>query len=72
MQLGSRPDGIALLAELGVTYPAGTTFESDAVRSYQILGMPTTYFITRDGAVKSRFSGLLTADKINELIDEIL
>ena len=70
--LGTRAEGLALLRELGVRYPAGTTFDEDVVRSYQILGMPTTYFITKDGVVKSRFAGLLTKSKMNELIDEIL
>jgi thiol-disulfide isomerase/thioredoxin len=70
--LGTRAEGLALIRELGVGYPAGTTFDERAIRSYQLLGMPTTYFITKDGVVKSRFAGLLTESKMNELIDEIL
>ncbi len=70
--LGTRAEGLELIRELGVDYPVGTTFDENVVRSYQILGMPTTYFITKDGVVKSRFAGLLTKSKMNELIDEIL
>lgn len=70
--LGTRAEGMALLSELGLTYPAGTTFNAQVVREYQILGMPTTYFVTKNGALKQRFSGLLTKEKMNEFIDEIV
>ena len=38
--LGSREDGKALVKELGITYPTGTTRDREVVRVYQVLGMP--------------------------------
>lgn len=70
--LGSREDGQALLQELRVTYPAGTTFDSQVVRSYEILGMPTTYFITPEGEVFEKWTGLLTKEKMSELVEGLL
>ena len=70
--LGSRDDGRALVQELGVTYPVGTTFESDVVRNYEVLGMPTTYFITPQGEIVETWTGLLTEDKLTELIEALL
>jgi len=70
--LGSRKDGQALLEELKVTYPAGTTFDANVVREYQILGMPTTVFIQPNGEVVSNWAGLLTKDKVTELVEELL
>ena len=70
--LGTRQEGQELLRQLNLTYPAGTTFDADILREYKILGMPTTFFIAKDGTVVKRFAGLLTKDKINELIDEII
>lgn len=70
--LGSREDGQALLQELGVTYPAGTTFDADVIRSYEILGMPTTFFITPEGEVFEKWTGILTSEKMGELVDELL
>lgn len=70
--LGTREDGQALIQTLGVTYPAGTTFDAEVVRSYQILGMPTTFFITPDGEVFEKWTGILTNEKMGELVEELL
>lgn len=70
--LGTREEGQALLVELGVTYPAGTTFDDTVVRGFEILGMPTTFFIAADGTVLRKWSGLLDEDKLNELVDELV
>jgi thiol-disulfide isomerase/thioredoxin len=70
--LGSSEDGQALVVELGITYPTGTTGDATVVQDYELLGMPTTYFITSDGEVLRRWTGLLTADKLSELVDELL
>lgn len=70
--LGSREDGQALLQELRITYPAGTTFDAEVVRSYQILGMPTTFFITPQGEVVEKWTGILTREKTSELVEGLL
>jgi thiol-disulfide isomerase/thioredoxin len=70
--LGSREDGQALLRELKVTYPTGTTFDAQVVRAYNVLGMPTTVFITANGKVFRQWTGLLTKQKLEELVEELL
>ncbi len=70
--LGTREQGRQLLAESGARYPVGTTFNESVVRDYQILGMPTTYFIEANGNLLRRWSGLLTTEKLNELVDELV
>jgi thiol-disulfide isomerase/thioredoxin len=70
--LGSNEDGRALLQELSITYPAGTTSNADILRAYKILGMPTTYFITPDGEIYKTWTGLLTAEKLTDLIEDLL
>lgn len=70
--LGSREDGKALLKELGITYPAGTTFAAEVVRAYRITGMPTTYLITPRGEVFQKWTGILTKDKLAELLESLL
>jgi hypothetical protein len=61
-----------LLEELGVTYPTGTTVEAQVVREYQITGMPSTFFITPNGEVVRKWTGLLTEAKMAELVEELL
>ncbi len=70
--LGTREEGQELLQELAVTYPAGTTFNQSVLQEYGVLGMPSTYFITTDGVIVESWSGLLTEDKMIELMDELL
>lgn len=70
--LGSREDGKALLRALGVSYPAGTTFDARTVRNYEILGMPTTVFITPDGRIWRKHAGLLTYGQMTALIDGLV
>lgn len=70
--LGSRDDARALLRELKITYPAGTTFDIRTVRNYEILGMPTTVFITADGRIWRKHAGLLTFDQIAAFSAELV
>ena len=70
--LGSREDGQALLQELEVTYPTGTTFDAEVMRAYQVIGMPTTFFIKPNGEIVQKWTGLLTKDKLTELVAELL
>ena len=70
--LGSREEGKQLLIDLGVRYPVGTTFDDNVVRNFEVVGMPTTFFIKADGSLHRSWSGLLTEEKMNEIIDEML
>jgi len=70
--LGSREQGQALLKELEVTYPAGTTFDGEVVRAYNVLGMPSTYFIKPNGERVRTWTGLLNKKKLTELVEELL
>jgi len=70
--LGSREDGKALLKELQVTYPVGTTFDAEVVRKYQILGRPTTVFTKPDRKIVRTWTGVLTKKKLAELVEELL
>ena len=70
--LGSRDDGQALLQELNITYPTGTTSNGRVVSSYRVLGMPTTVFMTPDGGIHRSWTGRLTEQKLVDLMEELL
>jgi len=70
--LGNEEAGRALLQEAGITYPAGTTANADVLRAYQVVGMPTTLFFTPDGEIVERWTGLLTRDKMQELVQKLI
>ncbi len=70
--LGAHEDALALLEEVGATYPAGTTPDAVVVRDYQVIGMPTTVFIKPNGEIFEKWTGLLTRDKLVELTQALI
>ncbi len=70
--LGTSEDGKSLIQELGVTYPVGSTPDADVVKAYKLIGMPTTYFITPSGEIVQQWTGLLTEDKLAELVKDLI
>ena len=71
-QLGSREDAKSLLAELGVTYPAGYTEHDGVIADYGVLSMPTTVFIDRSGDVFRKWAGVLDRDTLERITNEML
>jgi thiol-disulfide isomerase/thioredoxin len=70
--LGTSEEGQSLVETLGISYPTGTTDDADIVTEYQLLGMPTTVFITADGRILRTWTGLLTGGKLAELVEELV
>lgn len=70
--LGTGEDALALLEEVGATYPAGTTPDAEVVKDYQVIGMPTTVFIKPNGEIFEKWTGLLTKDKLVELTQALI
>ena len=70
--LGSRADGQALLRELGITYPAGTTFQEGVMVDYKVRGMPTTVFLTANGQVLDTHVGLLDEKTFRSKVENLL
>lgn len=44
----------------------------DIQNLYQVRGMPTTYFVDRQGTVRAVWAGVLTPDRLDTLLNEIL
>jgi thiol-disulfide isomerase/thioredoxin len=70
--LGSRQSGLALLDELGITYPAGTPPNNSAVVDYRVSAMPTTVFFDGAGKVFRRWEGNIVESQLNGVIAEML
>ena len=70
--LGNTDDAQKLLSDLAITYPAGFTSDSDVIRNYQVLGMPTTIFIDREGRIFNRWTGALNKNVLIEKTQEML
>lgn len=70
--LGDKDDALALLDELGITYPAGTTSDASVMRDYQVLGTPTTLFLKPNGEIIQRWTGLMNEAQLNGFIETLL
>lgn len=72
VNLGSHDDAQRLLQELQVTYPAGYATSNDPVRTYNVLGMPTTVFFAADGQQVSKHTGLITEDQFRAAVAALI
>jgi thiol:disulfide interchange protein len=63
---------VALLDELGITYPAGTTSDATIMRDYRVLGTPATYFLKPDGEIMQQWNGFLTEKQLDDNIEALL
>ena len=70
--LGTQDDARSLLADLGVSYPAGYTTDNTIMRRYEVLGMPTTVFINSRGEVFRQWGGILDHEVLQDITDEML
>ena len=70
--LGSPRDGIALLDELGITFPAGSTTERAIMQQYRVLGVPETLVFAPGGELVERWTGIRSEEYLTELIDALV
>ena len=70
--LGNLEDAKNLLKELEVTYPAGSTADSDLVKNYKVLAMPTTIFINTDGTIVNKWTGALNSSVLSDETKKML
>ncbi len=62
----------AFQEELELTFPILVDRGSNVARLYQIVPLPTTYFIDRDGVVRGKWTGAITRDQLREALELIL
>jgi len=64
-------DSQAFLHELGITYPTGPDQGGEIAQRYQVGGLPTTIFITRDGTLARKWLGALSEQQLLANVAEI-
>ena len=70
--LDTAADGQDFIDEIGVTYAVGPDETGDIVKDYKVTGFPSTVFIDEDQNIVRKWTGFLNAEKIEELIQELL
>jgi len=62
----------AFIRKIGVTYPALLDEKSDIARQYGVVGLPTTYFVGKDGVIKAKLVGESDEAAFDRFAGEIL
>ena len=76
MGVDTAEDGQEFVNQLGVNYAVGPdnnpNNELEIFIAHKITGFPTTEFLNKEHEVVRKWSGLLDAEKLDELIQELL
>ena len=70
--LGNQDDAQNLLSDLAIAYPNGFTSDDTVVRRYQVLSMPTTFFINSKGEIFKKWNGALNREVLTEQTTALL
>lgn len=62
----SRGTASSMLERLGATFPSVLDPDGTVAQHYRLVGMPTTFFIDRDGIVRMSGSGRITAQTLKQ------
>jgi thiol-disulfide isomerase/thioredoxin len=68
----ARFDADRLAEQTGVTYDLALDPDGDLFRDFEVVAMPSTFFVNAEGSVVHRHAGLLTEQQLRDLIDEHL
>ena len=70
--LDTAEEGQSFVNELGVTYAIGPDEAGEIIRAYKITGFPSTLFLDREQNIVRKWTGILDAAKLEELVQEVL
>jgi thiol-disulfide isomerase/thioredoxin len=70
--LGSNQTGRGLIKALNISYPTGSTEDASVMKEYGVFSMPTTVFITAEGKIFRKWSGILNKGKLIEIASDML
>ena len=62
----------AFLEEQDTTFLTGPDLTGRISLDYQVLSMPTTFFVTRDGRILRSWAGQIDEARLSTFIEEIL
>lgn len=70
--LGSHQDAVNLYSELHIRYPLAYAVDASPLQLYNVVGMPTTVFLTPRGESVDNHTGILTEDGLRDVINNKL
>jgi len=70
--LGDEVAARVLIADLGLTFPAGTIDDPSPMQTYRVTGIPTTLFFKPNGELLSRGGGLVGVEALKEEVSALI
>lgn len=70
--LGTHDQGVALLREFGITYPAGNTPDSSILNDFNLNALPGTFFMTPDGNINDSWPAAISSGQLQRRINELI
>ena len=62
----------AFAADFRMTTPVALDISGDISDLYEVRGMPTSYFVGRDGKIAAVWTGLLSPNKLEEMLNKVI
>ncbi len=70
--LGDEATALALMQELDLTFPTGSTSNAAVMRDYRVTGIPTTLLFMPNGEIFNRSTGLVSGERLGEQIESLI
>lgn len=71
VNIDTKNDVAGFVNDMGLTFPILLDKTEQVMKTYQILSIPTSYFIDRSGVIQHKFIGAMPFDKMKELTDSL-
>ena len=72
MDIGEAQETVQAFAQgQGLTFPILLDESSEVARKFEVQGIPTSFFIDRQGIIRARYTGALEESLIEEYINQI-
>ena len=68
----TEEDARAFLDEQGTTFKAGPDNTGMVAHDYKLMGLPSTFFISRDGILSKDWVGEIDEEKLSEFVEELI
>ena len=60
------------LRDENITFPTGPDNDGRVTVDYEVTGMPTTFFLSRDGSIFRKWTGQISDDKLRAIVKELM
>lgn len=59
-----------LVEQTGVTYDLARDPDGELFQAFGVFGMPTTFFVSADGEIVERHTGIMTLDQMRDFVED--